>query len=84
MREQYGDGLLWGRAGKGPGNVVAPELEAHEADSGGGDSVGNAGGFNVEGTDGKVGGLGGRGNEGLEGVGWGVVFPIKGLECIRR
>ena len=65
--------MFWRGAGEGFGDVVAPELEAHGADGGGGDGVGNTGGFNIEGADGKVGGLDGGREECLEGVGGGIV-----------
>lgn len=88
VREEDGDGLLGRPAGKGGGDVVAPELEAEGADVGRGDGVGDAGDFEVEGADGEVGQLGGRGDEGQEGVGGGVIFSdMEGLvldenECL--
>lgn len=53
-------------------------MQAHRTDGGGGDGVGDAGRFDIEGAEGKVGGLGGRWDEGEEGVGGRVEFPITG------
>ena len=77
VREENGDGLLGRGAGEGLGDVVAPELEAHRANGRGGDGVGYAVGFDVEGADGDMGGLGGGAEEGLESVGGGVIFSVE-------
>lgn len=77
MGEEYGNGLFCGRAREGAVQVVAPELQAHGSDRGGGDGVGDAGCFDVEGAEGEVGGLGGGWDEGEEGVGGRVEFPVR-------
>lgn len=72
--EEEGDGLLGGVAGVGFVDAVAPELQAESADVGGGDGVGDAREFEVEGAEEEVGGLDVGGEEGEEGVGGGIVF----------
>lgn len=74
MGYEDGDRLFRRCARESAGHVVAPELQAHGTDCGGGDGVGNAGCFDVEGTEGEVGGLGGGWDEGEQGVGGRVVF----------
>lgn len=76
MGQEYRNGLFGRRARESAVYVVAPELQAHGTDRGGGDGVGDAGRFDVEGAEGEVGGLGGGWDEGEQGVGGGVELSI--------
>lgn len=76
MGQEYRNGLFWGCAREGAVYVVPPELQAHGTDCGGGDGVGDAGCFDVEGAEGEVGGLGGGWDEGEQGVGGRVKLSV--------
>ena len=52
-------------------------MKAHAADGGGGGCVGDAGKFDIEGTNGEVGCSSGGGDEGLEGERRGIIFSKK-------
>lgn len=79
MGQEYRNGLFGGCTRESAGYVVTPELQAHSTDCGGGDGVGDAGRFDVEGAEGEVGGLGGGWDEGEQGVGGRVKFPTRRL-----
>lgn len=68
-----GDGF----EGEGGGDGVAPELVAHAANGDGGGNIGDAGKFEVEGTDGEVGGAEMRGEECGEDVRRVVILPVR-------
>ena len=57
--------------------MITPELQAHSANCRGGDSVGDAGCFDVEGAEGEVGGLDGGRDEGEQGIRGGVQLSIR-------
>ena len=86
--EDDGDGLAWRVAGEDAVHGFTPEGHAHACDGRVGDGFGEAGEFEIQGTEGTVGVPGGGWDELAEEVGFIVAMPgwwgVSGSQAKRR